>query len=90
MGRKQRGIEPMGQKQGSNGTTFALTDAERASRQHAVDNAIASQRLEGLEVDAEVIKQLHDYAEGRREIGDIVEAFKRRIVGGTLRPGGKP
>lgn len=39
--------------------------------------------------DAEVIEQLRDYAEGLREIGDIVEAFKRRIVGGALRPGGK-
>lgn len=50
-------------------------------------NAIAGQRLEGLEPDVEVIEQLHDYAEGRREIGEIVEAFKARIVDGRLLPG---
>ncbi|WP_162934987.1 antitoxin VbhA family protein [Pseudomonas cavernae] len=68
-----------------------MTDAERATHRLTVDNAIASQRLEGLEPDAEVIEQLRDYAEGRREIGDIVEELHKRIVGGRLQPGaGKP
>lgn len=81
----------MGQQQDDCGTALPLSEAERAERRQAVSNALASQRLEGLEPDAEVIAQLRDYAEGRREIGEIVAEFRGRIVGGQLLPGqGKP
>jgi len=63
-----------------------LTDIERATRHSAVNNALANQRLEGLEPDAEVMAQLRDYAEGRREIDGILAEFKSRIVDGQLLP----
>ncbi|WP_176461540.1 antitoxin VbhA family protein [Bordetella genomosp. 1] len=45
-------------------------------------NAIASQRLEGLGPDAEVIWQLEAFAEGKLGIEAILEEFSGRIVDG--------
>ncbi len=66
-----------------------LSETERAERRQAVANAIASQRLEGLEglePDAEVIRQLEAFAEGTLGIGVILEGFRGRIVEGRLLP----
>ena len=49
-------------------------------------NTIASQRLEGLEPDAEVIRQLEAFAEGTLGIEAILEEFRGRIVDGRLLP----
>ncbi|EOU9569508.1 TPA: antitoxin VbhA family protein [Pseudomonas aeruginosa] len=49
-------------------------------------NAIASQRLEGLEPDAEVIRQLEAFAEGTLGIGAILGEFRGRIMEGRLLP----
>ena len=57
--------------------------ARRAARRGGVDNAIASQRLEGPEVDAETIEQLRDYAEGDGYRRGIARQGCRRSV--TLR-----
>ncbi|BCR24366.1 antitoxin VbhA family protein [Aquipseudomonas alcaligenes] len=76
----------MGRKQDKAGTAMPMSQTGHSERRQAVANAIASQRLEGLEPDAEVIDQLRDYAEGRREIGEIVAEFRGRIVDGRLLP----
>ncbi|MCY1366491.1 Antitoxin VbhA [compost metagenome] len=74
----------MGRKQDKVGTAMPLSETERAERRQAVANAIASQRLEGLEPDAEVIRQLEAFVEGRLGIEAILEGFRGRIVGGQL------
>ncbi|MFK4074608.1 antitoxin VbhA family protein [Ectopseudomonas khazarica] len=61
-----------------------LGETEHSERRQAVANAIASQRLEGLEPDAEVIRQLEAFAEGRLGVEAILEGFRGRIVGGQL------
>lgn len=76
----------MGRKQDKPGTAMPLSETERAERRQAVANAIASQRLEGLEPNAEVIRQLEAFAEGTLGIGGILEGFRGRIVEGRLLP----
>ncbi|NNB82290.1 antitoxin VbhA family protein [Pseudomonas aeruginosa] len=63
-----------------------LSETERAERRQAVANALASQRLEGLEPDAEVTRQLAAFAEGSLGVEAILEEFRGRIVGGRLLP----
>lgn len=63
-----------------------LGQTKHIDRRQAVDNAIASQRLEGLEPDAEVMQQLAAFAEGRLGIEAILEGFRGRIVDGQLLP----
>jgi len=63
-----------------------LSQTERSERRQAVANAIASQHLEGLEPDAEVIRQLEAFAEGKIGIEAILEGFRGRIVEGRLLP----
>lgn len=74
----------MGCKQDKIGTAMPLGETEHSERRQAVANAIASQRLEGLEPDAEVIRQLEAFAEGRLGVEAILEGFRGRIVGGQL------
>lgn len=72
----------MGRKQDKVGTAMPLSETERAERRQAVANALASQRLEGLEPDAEVMRQLGGFAEGTLGIETILEGFRGRIVDG--------
>ncbi len=74
----------MGRKQDKIGTAMPLGYTEHSERRQDVANAIASQRLEGLEPDAEVIRQLEAFAEGRLGVEAILEGFRGRIVGGQL------
>ncbi|ANN65960.1 antitoxin VbhA family protein [Bordetella bronchialis] len=53
-------------------------------RHRAVENAVASQRLEGLEVDAETIADMHRIADGEVTTEEIVEKVKRRILAGEF------
>jgi len=87
MGQRIGKTEPMGRKQDKLGTAMPLSETERAERRQAVANAIASQRLEGLEPDAEVMRQLGAFAEGALGIKAILEGFRGRIVDGRLLPG---
>lgn len=87
MGQRTGETEPMGRKQDKPGTAMPLSETERAERRQAVASALASQRLEGLEPDAEVIRQLEAFAEGTLGIEAILEAFRGRIVDGRLLPG---
>lgn len=81
----------MGRKQDKPETAMPLSQTERSERRQAVANTLANQRLEGLEPDAEVIRQLGAFAEGMLGIEAILGEFRSRIVGGRLLPGrGKP
>ncbi|MGR3890392.1 antitoxin VbhA family protein [Pseudomonas sp. 1152_12] len=77
----------MGRKQDKAGTAMPLSETERAERRQTVANALASQRLQGLEPGAEVIRQLEAFAEGTLGIAAILEWFRCRIVDGRLLPG---
>ncbi|ARP80539.1 hypothetical protein CAL12_06615 [Bordetella genomosp. 8] len=53
-------------------------------RHRAVENAVASQRLEDLEVDAETIADMHRIADGEVTTEEIVEKVKRRALAGEF------
>lgn len=79
----------MGRKQDTSETDVPPSQTERTERterRQAVANAIASQRLEGLEPDVEVIRQLEAFAEGKIGIETILGEFRGRIVDGRLLP----
>lgn len=54
-----------------------LTEQEIAERRRAAENAIASQRLEGLEPDPWVVAQMERVIVGEIEISDLIEAYCR-------------
>lgn len=53
-------------------------------RQQAVANAIANQRLEGLEPEAKAVDDLTLFAEGKCEIEDVLARFQQRIASGEI------
>lgn len=53
-------------------------------RQAAVANALANQRLEGLEPDANVVLDLQRFARGECDINEVLNKFKTRIASGEL------
>lgn len=54
------------------------------ARQAAVNNALANQRLEGLEPEAKVVQDLQRFARGECEIGIVLSDFKARIARGEV------
>jgi hypothetical protein len=56
-----------------------LTEQEIAERRRAAENAIASQRLEGLEPDPWVVAQMERVIVGEIEISDLIEAYLERV-----------
>ncbi|WYX07927.1 hypothetical protein WJ973_25595 [Achromobacter xylosoxidans] len=53
--------------------------------QHALDNAVANQRLEGLEPDATTIAELERVVTGELTIADVIEGALARIAAGEFR-----
>lgn len=53
--------------------------------QHALDNAVANQRLEGLEPDATTIAELERVVTGELTIADVIEGALARIAVGEFR-----
>lgn len=62
-----------------------LTEHELAKRNMAVENAIASHRLEGLEIDAQTLKDLESFARGEFGIEESLRRVKERITLGQFR-----
>lgn len=52
--------------------------------QAAVNNALANQRMEGLEPEARVVLDLQRFARGECEIGVVLSNFKARIARGEV------
>jgi Antitoxin VbhA len=52
--------------------------------QTAVNNALANQRMEGLEPEARVVLDLQRFARGECEIGVVLSKFKARIARGEV------
>lgn len=61
------------------------TSFELKERHRAVDNAVASQRLEGLEPDSKTIAELQRVADGTLSISDLLNTLRSRISAGDFR-----
>jgi hypothetical protein len=57
-----------------------LDTNEIEQRRRAVANAIASQRLEGLEVDAQTQAELNLVALGELEPADVIASIRQRLI----------
>lgn len=62
-----------------------VTEQELAKRNMALENAIASQRLEGLEPDAQTIEDLTCVVRGEFGIEESLRHVKERIALGQFR-----
>lgn len=62
-----------------------VTDQELAKRNLALENAIASQRLEGLEPDTQTIEDLKCVVRGEFGIEESIRCVKERIARGEFR-----
>ncbi|PIT69211.1 antitoxin VbhA family protein [Bartonella tribocorum] len=61
-----------------------LSEDEIKRRRFAAKNALASQRLEGLEPDPQVVAQVERYIIGELEISDIIKDYIERIKRGEV------
>lgn len=61
-----------------------LDEASLRARHAAVMNAIASQRLAGLEPDPTFVLDLQRFARGECELEDVLNNFKARIARGEV------
>ena len=62
-----------------------ITEQELAERNIALENAIASHRLEGLEPDAQTIEDLKCVVRGEFAIEESLRRVKERIALGQFR-----
>jgi len=67
------------------GDTQMLTSNDLKDRHRAVVNAVASQRLEGLEPDPRTIADLERAAEGTLSVLDVVNTLRARVAAGEFR-----
>lgn len=58
---------------------------ELAERREAVANAIATQRLEGLEVDAQTLADLDRVLRGELDLADVLRHLRERVAAGGFR-----
>jgi hypothetical protein len=56
-----------------------MAEHEQIARRAVVQNALASQRMEGLEPDAQVIEDAQKWAQGEKSIGEAIADFKARL-----------
>ena len=61
------------------------TEQELAKRNLALENAIASQRLEGLEPDPQTIQDLQCVVRGEFDVEESLRRVKERIALGQFR-----
>lgn len=62
-----------------------VTEQELAKRNLALENAIATHRLEGLEPDAQTIEDLKRVVRGEIDIDESLRRVKERIALGQFR-----
>ncbi|QEE08112.1 antitoxin [Bartonella kosoyi] len=61
-----------------------LSEDEIKRRRFAAKNALASQRLEGLEPDPKVVEQMERVIIGELEISDVIKDLMERIKRGEI------
>lgn len=64
---------------------MALDALERLYRQQALANAIASVRLEGLDIDPTTLADMECYVRGEMTIDDVLRHLRQRVVAGEFR-----
>lgn len=64
---------------------MALDALERLHRQQALANAIASVRLEGLDIDPKTLADMECYVRGEMTIDDVLYRLRQRVVTGEFR-----
>jgi cytochrome P450 len=62
-----------------------MTDQEIRERREAVANAVATNRLEGLEPDPATIAELERVARGEIDVADVLRDLKARVAAGEFR-----
>ena len=62
-----------------------LTEREKTERQFVMKNALANQRLAGLEPDAKTIAESEKWTRGEVEIADVIADFAERVKRGEVR-----
>jgi hypothetical protein len=67
-----------------------LTSIDLKDRHRAVVNAVASQRLEGLEPDARTIADLQRAADGTLSVLDVINSLRARVAAGDFRSPSSP
>ena len=55
-----------------------LTEREIEERRRQVSNALASQRLEGIEPDEQTVEDLNRFAVGKLELADVIDRLNAR------------
>lgn len=58
-----------------------ITQQEQSARQAVVQNALASQRMEGLEPERQVLEDAQKWARGEKSISQAITDFKARLLG---------
>lgn len=56
-----------------------IAEQEQVARQTVVKNALASQRLEGLEPERQVLEDAQKWARGEKTISQAIAEFKARL-----------
>ena len=64
-----------------------ITEQELAKRNLALENALASHRLEGLEPDVKTLEDLHCVVRGEMDSEEYLRRVKDRIALGEFRKG---
>ncbi len=62
-----------------------ITKREQTERVETMQNALASQRLEGLEPDAQTIAESEKWTLGEMEISEVIKNFTDRVNRGEVR-----
>ncbi len=63
---------------------YMLSEDEIKRRRFAAKNALASQRLEGLEPDQQVVSQMERVIIGELETSDVIKNLMERIKRGEV------
>ncbi|WP_208438051.1 antitoxin VbhA family protein [Bartonella taylorii] len=61
-----------------------LSEEEIKLRRLYAENALASQHLEGLEPDPQIVAQVERYIIGELEISDIIKDYMERVKRGEV------
>ena len=62
-----------------------ISERELAERRAAVANAVATQRLEGLEPDPRTVAELEQVAAGELDIAEVLRRLHVRIAAGEFK-----
>ncbi len=62
-----------------------ISERELAERRAAIANAVATQRLEGLEPDPRTVAELEQVAAGEMDIAEVLRRLHVRIAAGEFK-----